>query len=91
MKISTNQACDSNVEATANNEISVRIYFASTTQNNITENDFQGAFEAWKKRWGGCIRSQRDYFEGNSSQKLSKLSQKLFFLPIPGTKRPIIK
>jgi hypothetical protein len=33
--------------------------------DSIKENDFHGAFEAWKKRWGHCICSQGDYFEGN--------------------------
>jgi hypothetical protein len=36
--------------------------------NNIKQNDFHGAFEAWKKRWDGCIRSQEHYFEGGGSQ-----------------------
>jgi hypothetical protein len=36
--------------------------------NSIKENDFHGAFEAWKKRWDRCICSQGDYFEGESSQ-----------------------
>jgi hypothetical protein len=35
--------------------------------DSIKENDFHSAFEAWKKR-GHCIRSQRDYFEGNGSK-----------------------
>jgi hypothetical protein len=34
----------------------------------IKENDFHGAFEAWKKLWDSCIRSQGDYFEGDGSQ-----------------------
>jgi hypothetical protein len=36
--------------------------------NNFKQNDFHGAFEAWKKRWDLCIRSQGDYFEGDGSQ-----------------------
>jgi hypothetical protein len=36
--------------------------------NSIKESDFHGEFEAWKKRWDCCIRSQGDYFEGNGSQ-----------------------
>jgi hypothetical protein len=35
---------------------------------SIKENDFHGAFEAWKKRWDRCIRTQGDCFEGNGSQ-----------------------
>jgi hypothetical protein len=31
--------------------------------DSIEENDFHGAFEAWKKRWDRCIHSQGDYFE----------------------------
>jgi hypothetical protein len=36
--------------------------------DSIKENDFHGAFEAWKKRWVCCIPSQGDYFEGHESQ-----------------------
>jgi hypothetical protein len=36
--------------------------------DSIKENDFPGAFEAWKKLWDRCTRSQRDYFEGDGSQ-----------------------
>jgi hypothetical protein len=36
--------------------------------DSIKENYFHGAFEAWKKRWDRCIRSQGDYSEGNGSQ-----------------------
>jgi hypothetical protein len=36
--------------------------------DSIKENDFQGAFEAWKKRWDCCILSQGVYFEGHGSQ-----------------------
>jgi hypothetical protein len=36
--------------------------------DNIKENDFHGDFEARKKRWNRCIRSQGDYFEGDGSQ-----------------------
>jgi hypothetical protein len=36
--------------------------------DNIKENDFQGAFETWKKLLDHCIRSQGNYFEGDSSQ-----------------------
>jgi hypothetical protein len=36
--------------------------------NNIKENDFHGAFEAWKKRLDCCIGSQGDYFGGDGSQ-----------------------
>jgi hypothetical protein len=32
------------------------------------ENDFHGAFEAWKKWWDRCMHSQGDYFEGDGSQ-----------------------
>jgi hypothetical protein len=46
----------------------------------IKENDFHGAFEAWRKR---CIRSQADFFEGDGSQNSVKLNQHLFF-PSPG-------
>jgi hypothetical protein len=36
--------------------------------DSIKENDFHGAFEAWKKRWDHCVRSKGDYFEGGGSQ-----------------------
>jgi hypothetical protein len=26
--------------------------------DDIEENDFHGAFEAWKKRWHGCVHSR---------------------------------
>jgi hypothetical protein len=29
--------------------------------DSIKENDFHGVFEAWKKRWHRCTRSQGDY------------------------------
>jgi hypothetical protein len=38
--------------------------------DNIKENDFHGAFEAWKKRWDRCIRSHGDYIEGDGRQNL---------------------
>jgi hypothetical protein len=31
--------------------------------DSIKENDFQGAFEAWKKQWDHCIHSQGDCFK----------------------------
>jgi hypothetical protein len=31
--------------------------------DSIKENNFHGAFEAWKKRWDRCIHSQGDYFK----------------------------
>jgi hypothetical protein len=36
--------------------------------DSIEENNFHCAFEAWKKQWGHCIRSQGAYFEGDGSQ-----------------------
>jgi hypothetical protein len=36
--------------------------------DSIKEDDFHGAFEAWKKRRDRCISSQGDYFEGYGSQ-----------------------
>jgi hypothetical protein len=36
--------------------------------DSIRENDFHGAFEAWKKRCDLCIHSEGDYFEGDGSQ-----------------------
>jgi hypothetical protein len=37
-------------------------------RDRIKENEFQGAFEVWNKRWDRCIRSQGNYSEGDSSQ-----------------------
>jgi hypothetical protein len=36
--------------------------------DSIKEIYFDNAFEAWKKLWDCCIRSQGDYFEGYGSQ-----------------------
>jgi hypothetical protein len=36
--------------------------------DSIKENDFHGAFEAWKKRRDRYIRSKGDCFEGDGSQ-----------------------
>jgi hypothetical protein len=33
--------------------------------DSIKQNDFHGSFEAWKKRWDRCIRSQGDHFESS--------------------------
>jgi hypothetical protein len=33
----------------------------------ITESAFQDAFQQEKKRWGRCIASRGDYFEGDSA------------------------
>jgi hypothetical protein len=34
--------------------------------DSIKENDFYGAFEAWKKLWNCCIHPQGDRFEDGS-------------------------
>jgi hypothetical protein len=36
--------------------------------DSIKENYFHGVFQAWKKRWDRCIRSQGDYFGGYGSK-----------------------
>jgi hypothetical protein len=41
---------------------------SQAVRESIKENDFHGAFEAWKKRWYRCMRSKGDYFEGDGSQ-----------------------
>jgi hypothetical protein len=33
----------------------------------ITESAFQEELQQWKKRWGRCIVSRGDYFEGDSA------------------------
>jgi hypothetical protein len=50
----------------------------------IKENDYHSAFEAWKKWWDRCIRSQEDYFEGDGSQNL-EVRPTFPFWPSPGT------
>uniref|UniRef100_A0A8C4QZV8 Mos1 transposase HTH domain-containing protein n=1 Tax=Eptatretus burgeri TaxID=7764 RepID=A0A8C4QZV8_EPTBU len=35
--------------------------------NGLSDNDFQGCFKAWQRRWQACIDSQGDYFEGDHS------------------------
>jgi hypothetical protein len=34
--------------------------------NTLTQKDFQDSFRSWQKRWDRCVRSQGDYFEGDS-------------------------
>jgi hypothetical protein len=53
------------------------LYWDSISIPQIVENDFHGAFEAWKNRWACCICSQGDYFEADSSQNW--VSQHFFF------------
>jgi hypothetical protein len=36
--------------------------------DSIKENNFHGAFEAWKRRWDRRMRSKGDNFEGDGSQ-----------------------
>jgi len=33
--------------------------------DTIPKGDFQGCFQAWQKRWEGCIRAKGEYFEGD--------------------------
>jgi hypothetical protein len=35
---------------------------------SIKKNDFQSAFEAWKKQWDRSIHSRGDYFEEDGNQ-----------------------
>jgi hypothetical protein len=37
--------------------------------NTLTEHDFQDAFRKWQKRWGWCIHTEGDYFEGDGGQQ----------------------
>jgi hypothetical protein len=41
---------------------------SQTGLDSIKENDFYGAFGAWKNLWDRCIRSKGDYFESDDSQ-----------------------
>jgi hypothetical protein len=43
---------------------------SQTVLDSIKEDDFHGAFEAWKKLWDCCVSSQELYFEGDGSQNL---------------------
>jgi hypothetical protein len=33
--------------------------------NTLTEHDFQDAFKKWQKRWGRCISTEVDCFNGD--------------------------
>jgi hypothetical protein len=41
---------------------------SQAVSDSIKENYLHGAFEAWKKLWDRCIRSQGDSFEGDGSR-----------------------
>lgn len=34
-----------------------------TVSDALQQKDFQGAFEAWRKRWNRCINAEENYFE----------------------------
>jgi hypothetical protein len=36
--------------------------------NTLTEHNFQNAFTKWQKHWQRPIRTEGDYFEGDSDQ-----------------------
>jgi len=36
--------------------------------DTLTEKDFQEAFQKWRRRWGRCLHSGGNYFEGDSSR-----------------------
>jgi hypothetical protein len=36
--------------------------------NILTKKYFHDAFQKWQKRWDRCVRSQRDYFEGDGAE-----------------------
>ena len=39
---------------------------ATTAQlKTLTKEDFQNCFRKWQERWDKCVRSEREYFEGN--------------------------
>jgi len=31
----------------------------------VTKEDFQNCFKKWQERWDKCVRSEREYFEGD--------------------------
>ena len=33
--------------------------------HTISQNEFQGAFEKWRKQWERCVASRGEYFEGD--------------------------
>jgi hypothetical protein len=48
--------------------------------DSIKENDFHGAFEAWKKSWDWCILcSQGDYLEADVGQNWISYAIASFF------------
>jgi hypothetical protein len=36
--------------------------------NNLTEKDFQEAFQQWRRRWGRCLHAGGNYFEGDGGR-----------------------
>jgi hypothetical protein len=39
----------------------------STLLKDLKEDDFQGRFNQWKRRWDKCIASEGEYFEGDKN------------------------
>jgi len=35
--------------------------------DTLTEKDFQGAFQKWRRWWDRCLHAGGNYFEGDSS------------------------
>jgi hypothetical protein len=68
-------SCDFAFVSQIENETEGMIFGNSDSQrelqavlNSIKENDFHGAFEAWRKLWDRHTRCQGDYFEGDGNQ-----------------------
>jgi hypothetical protein len=36
--------------------------------DTLTENDFQEAFQKWRRRWDRCLHARRNYFEGDGGR-----------------------
>jgi hypothetical protein len=48
--------------------------------NTLAEQDFQDAFKKWQKRWERCVRSEKNYFEGDGGHQSRKLWMTLCIL-----------
>jgi hypothetical protein len=36
--------------------------------DTVTEKDFQGAFQIWRRRWDRCLYAEGNYFEGDGGR-----------------------
>jgi hypothetical protein len=36
--------------------------------DSLTEKDFQGAFQKWRRRWDGCLHAGGNYFDDDGGR-----------------------